>query len=77
MNGIASGAFAGAAQHALRGWKPHPQGSAWHTSADRSLGSSVTLSCQPEPSVPPLFLAVHGLRVIVSQVVLVFPVKDG
>lgn len=50
---------------------------AWHTSADRSLGSSVTLSCQPEPSVPPLFLAVHGLRVIVSQVVLVFPVKDG
>lgn len=49
---------------------------AWSTSADRSLGSSVTLLCQPEPSVPPVLLTVHGLRVIVSQVILVFPVKD-
>ena len=50
---------------------------AWCTCEDWLLGGSATLACRSEPSAPPLLPAVRGLRVIVNQVILVFPAKDG
>lgn len=77
LTGITSEAFAGTAQRGSSWGMEALKDPAWCTSADRLLGVSLTLPCRSEPSVSPLLLAVHGLRVIVSQIILGFPEKDG